>query len=183
MLTWDILAFGSIWPVKNLLSFWKTLYYHVSVKNMPHWKAFQLSTTKVELLLSNLAFILRSKKLLWDFKIQSDHHIEHNKPDIVRLNKDENSCIKIDVAHPFDTRIASKEREKMNNYCNLKHETKRIWKCRSVQVIPIVIGALGTVSKGFEMRLRQLGMRYCMELLQWISLLGSVWILQKVLDT
>ena len=31
-------------------------------------------------------------KLLWEFKIQTDHHIEHNKPDILLLNKEERSC-------------------------------------------------------------------------------------------
>ena len=58
-------------------------------------------------------------KLLWDFKIQTDHRIEH-KPDIVLRNKEEKSCIII-VACPFDTKIVSKEREKIDNY-----EIKRI---------------------------------------------------------
>ena len=30
-------------------------------------------------------------KLLWDFPIQADHKIEHNKPDIVVVNKKERS--------------------------------------------------------------------------------------------
>ena len=54
-------------------------------------------------------------KLLWDVKIQTDHHIDHNKPDIVLLNKEEKSCLIIDVVCPFDTRIDSKEREKIEN--------------------------------------------------------------------
>ena len=45
----------------------------------------------------------------------------------------------------------------------------------------IVTGALGTVSRGFGMWLRHLGMLYCMELLQPITLLGSGRILRKVL--
>ena len=44
----------------------------------------------------------------------------------------------IDVACPFDTRVLCKEREKINNYWDLKYEIKQIWNCRSVQVIPIV---------------------------------------------
>ena len=46
-------------------------------------------------------------KLLWDFKIETDQHIEHNKPDIMLLIKEEKSCIVIDVACPFHTRIMS----------------------------------------------------------------------------
>ena len=87
-------------------------------------------------------------KLLWDFKIQTDRDIDDNKPDIVLLNKEEKSCLIVGVACPFDTRIDSKERVKIENYHDLKHEMKRIWNCRSVFVIPVVIGALGTVAGG-----------------------------------
>ena len=73
-------------------------------------------------------------KLLWDFKIETDRHIDHNKPDIVLLNKEIKSCLIIDVACPFDTRIDSKEREINENYHDLKHEMKRIWNCRSVLI-------------------------------------------------
>ena len=120
-------------------------------------------------------------KLLWDFKIQTDRHIDHNKPDIVLLNKEEKSCFIIDVACPFDTRIDSKE--KNENYHHLKHEMKRIWNCRSVLVIPVVIGALGTVSGGLGKWLNMLGMPYNMELLQRVCLLETARIIRKVLDT
>ena len=43
-----------------------------------------------------------------------------------------------------------------------------IWNCRSVSVIPIVIGALETVSKHLRL---------------WISMLGTAKILRRTLDT
>ena len=122
-------------------------------------------------------------KLLWDFKIQNDRHIDHNKPDIALLDKEEKICLIIDVACPFDTRIDSKEREKIENYHNLKHEMKRIWNYPSVLVIPVVIGELGTVSGGLGKRLNLLGMPYHMELLQRVCLLGTARIIRKVIDT
>ena len=64
--------------------------------------------------------------MLWDFKTQTDHHIGHNRPDIVLVNKEEKSCTIIDVACPFDTRVLCKEREKINNYWDLKYEIKQI---------------------------------------------------------
>ena len=63
-------------------------------------------------------------KLLWNFKIQTDHRIEHNKPDIVLLNEEEKSCNLIDVTCPFDTMMVSKEREKIVNYYDLKYEIR-----------------------------------------------------------
>ena len=69
--------------------------------------------------------------------------------------------------------IVTKEREKIDNYCDFKYEIGLIRNCRSGQVIPIVIDALGTVSRGFRMWLRQLRMPYCMELLMRITVFGS----------
>ena len=51
-------------------------------------------------------------KLLQDFKSPTDHRIDHNKPDIVVLDKQSRSCIIIDIACPFDTRVKNKEQEK-----------------------------------------------------------------------
>ena len=91
-----------------------------------------------------------NNKLLWDFKIQTDNKIEHNKPDIVVLDKMERKCLIIDVACPFDIRVKDKEKEKIENCQDLKREVKRIWKLRKVTVVPIIIGSLGTVSKDIE---------------------------------
>ena len=41
-----------------------------------------------------------TNKMLWDFKIQIDNKIEHNKP---VLNEKEQKCLIIDVDCPFDT--------------------------------------------------------------------------------
>ena len=50
-------------------------------------------------------------KLQWDFKIQTDQHMDNNKPDIVLLNKEERFCLIIDVAFPFDTRVGTQQRK------------------------------------------------------------------------
>ena len=48
---------------------------------------------------------------------------------------------------PFDTCIEEKKWERIDHYQDLKVEVQKIWNCRRVSVIPIVIGALGTASK------------------------------------
>ena len=53
----------------------------------------------------------------------------------------------IDPSSPFYTRIEKKEEEICRNYNELKYEIARIWKMKKVDIIPIVIGALGTVTK------------------------------------
>ena len=55
-----------------------------------------------------------------------------------------------DVSCPFDIRVKDKEKEKIENNQDLKRKLKRISKLRSVTVVPIIIDALGTVSKDIE---------------------------------
>ena len=53
-------------------------------------------------------------KLLWDFLIQTDKKLDHNRPDIVLVDKQSKSCLIIDVACPNDWRVESKQEEKVN---------------------------------------------------------------------
>ena len=87
---------------------------------------------------------------MWDFKIQTDNPIEANKPDIVVFNKESKDCYIIDIACPFDTRIDHKTKEKLEKYQDLRRELKRLWKCKAVKIVPVIIGALGTVQKIFK---------------------------------
>ena len=48
---------------------------------------------------------------------------------------------------PADHRIKLKECEKKDKYFNLARELKKLWNMQ-VTIIPIVIGAFGTVTKG-----------------------------------
>ena len=85
-------------------------------------------------------------KLLWDFRIQTDNHLDHNRPDIVVLKKASKVCQIIDVACPFDTRIAEKEREKINQWKHRKCGT-----AKAHLLLQIVIVALGAVTKNLMM--------------------------------
>ena len=61
-----------------------------------------------------------NNKLLWDFKIQTDNKVEHNKPDIVNvvLDKIERKCLIIDVACLFDTRVKGRRKRKLRTTKN-----------------------------------------------------------------
>ena len=51
------------------------------------------------------------------------------------LNKEDRTCLILDVAFPFDTRVNIKEKEKIEKYHDLKREITRIWKCKTVKVM------------------------------------------------
>ena len=124
-------------------------------------------------------------KLLWDFSIQTDRRIEHNKPDIVVLDKRKKMCLVIDVACPFDTRIKKKEQEKMEYYNDLKYEILKCWnkEVDKVMILPIVIGALGTVTSNLRKNLDKVDLHLGVDALQKTCLLGTARIIRKVLDT
>ena len=82
-------------------------------------------------------------KVFWDFNIQTDHVIQHRRPDIVIVHKVERKCQLTDIAVPGDKRVEMKEQEKIENYNELKREIKKIWNMYEVGVVPIVVGALG----------------------------------------
>ena len=58
-------------------------------------------------------------KILWNFTIQTDKRLSHNRPDIVVVDKMSKRCHIIDVACSGDSRIAMKEEEKVNKYRDL----------------------------------------------------------------
>ena len=71
------------------------------------------------------------------------------------VNKGERKCI-IGIAVPGDGRVSDKEKEKMEEYQNLKREIKEIWNMRSVIVVPLIVGALGSITKKLDEWLEKL---------------------------
>ena len=55
-------------------------------------------------------------KLLWVFSIETEIEIDHNKLDLILLDKKGRTCYIIDVACPFDTRVEKKEKEKFEQF-------------------------------------------------------------------
>ena len=123
--------------------------------------------------------------LLWDFKIQTDLHLHHNRPDIVVLEKKERVCYIIDVACPFNIQVLEKEQEKISQYQDLKIKVQNIWSCRRVTItcIPIINEALVTVSKNLKMWYEEIALYGNTSLLQNTCLLGTAKILHRVMDT
>ena len=68
-------------------------------------------------------------------------------------------CKIVDIAIPGDSKVAEKEREKVEKYQDLKRETARIWSMRKVEVIPVVVGALGTTKKCLDKRIEKIGIK------------------------
>ena len=86
----------------------------------------------------------------------------------------------IDVACPVDNLIL-KRNEKLDNHSELRLEIARMWD-KETLIVPIIIGALGSIPNNLECNLRKLGISYNIGTLQKPVLLRTAIILRKVLS-
>ena len=114
--------------------------------------------------------------------IQCDNVIEARRPDLIVLDKHTKSASIIDIAIPGDKRILEKEREKIEKYQGLKREIRRLGNLKRIEVIPIVLGALGSVSKNLVHYISKLGIEIDITQTQKTTLLGTARILRRVLE-
>ena len=121
-------------------------------------------------------------KLLWDFDIQTDHLISARRPNLIIINKKKKIYKIVDFTVPADHRIKLKECEKRDKYLDLARELKKLWNMK-VTIIPIVIGAFGTVTKGLLKGLEDLEVGGRVETIQTTALLKTATILRRVLET
>ena len=100
-----------------------------------------------------------TNKLFRDFEIQTTHLISVRWLNPVIVNNKKWTCRIVDFAVPAEHRVKLKESEKKGKYLNLARELKKkLWNIK-VTVIPIIIGALGTVTKGSVHGLKELEIR------------------------
>ena len=97
------------------------------------------------------------------------------------MEKNTNKCLIIDVACPVDNNLILKRNEKLDNYSELRLEIARMWG-KETLIVPIIIGALGSIPNDLEYNLKKLDISYNVETLQKSVLLGTANILTKVLS-
>ena len=88
-------------------------------------------------------------------------------------------CKIVDFAVQADHRINLKESEKKDKYLDLAREIEKLWNMK-VTIVPIVIGALGTVTKGLLKGLEDLDIGGRVETIQTPALLRTARILRRV---
>ena len=63
----------------------------------------------------------------------------------------------MDIASHWDRRVYEKGGEKIEKYQDLKREIGRLWGISHLEVVPVVVGALGVVSNRLDVWLEKLG--------------------------
>ena len=120
--------------------------------------------------------------MIWDTTIPTAGKIISNRPDTCLRDKKVNTCFLIDIRCPADGNVGRKHAEKLAKYGDLRVYISRMWKCRT-HVVPVVLGALGTVHAGIARWLDIIPGHHNLQHLQKAMLLGSVRILRKVMSS
>jgi len=76
--------------------------------------------------------------------------------------------------------VIKKEAEKILKYKDLTIEIQRMWNVKT-RVIPVIIGATGTISKSFRKHVSDIPGNHDVKELQKTAILGTAHILRKVL--
>jgi len=118
--------------------------------------------------------------ILWNQQVQTDRTIPNNKPDITNRDNDNGTCTLIDVAISGDRNVIKKEAEKILKYKDLTTEIQPMWNVIT-NVIPVIIGATGTISKSFRKYVSNIPGSHEVKELQKTTILGTAHILRKVL--
>ncbi|XP_028517939.1 uncharacterized protein LOC110248967 [Exaiptasia diaphana] len=119
--------------------------------------------------------------ILWDMGIHTDREITANRPDIVVKDKENKTCLLIDMSVPTDKNISIKTTEKLSKYKDLEIEVERMWGLKT-STIPVIIGALGLIKKGIDKYINKIPGNIKIVELQKIVLLGTAHILRRTLS-
>ena len=99
-------------------------------------------------------------------------------PNIIKTGVNINSCLLVELMFLLDKNLSSGENQ---NIKDLEIEIKRMWHLKPT-LIPVVMGALGTVKKGTNEYSQQIPGKPSLIKTQKISLKSTAHILRKVLS-
>ena len=100
---------------------------------------------------------------------------------MVVIDRESKRWFMVDFAVPYDANVAEREKEKVDNYKDLAAEFGGMNGVK-VEVVPLVVGALGVVSKDLVKWLKRLNVGDIVGEMQTAAVIGTVAILRKVLD-
>lgn len=121
-------------------------------------------------------------KVYWDTLIRTDREVQHNKPDMIVLDKNSKSAIIIDFSVPLDENLGKAYKDKIMRYRPLADEVRDLWNLRKVEIKPFIISANGLVHVKVTKHLEELSIsRHICGLMQKAVILGTTAIVRRTL--
>ena len=90
-----------------------------------------------------------------DKPIKTDRKVSYKRPDVVVIDRKENTCYTGDFVIRIDHHVKEKEEENIDKYMDLAAEVRRQFRVKTV-IVPIAPGALATVPAKLSESLKKL---------------------------
>jgi hypothetical protein len=89
-------------------------------------------------------------KLYFDRTVLTDIHIQHNRPDIIILNKQQKQGYLLDIAVPNSHNITQTYNTKINKYLEFSVAMRNLWSLEKISILPLTISATGTAPQSLS---------------------------------
>eukprot|EP00957_Ditylum_brightwellii_P200073 15251978-Ditylum_brightwellii.AAC.2 len=119
--------------------------------------------------------------LHYNMMFKANHEVSANRPDIVIWDSAKKCAFFIDATVLMDISMIKAAAEKYKRFRDLEIAYKKEFQLQKVHTIPIVVGALGTLYKNFDTCLAKVSPIVCADPTQKEVLLGTTYILRRVL--
>ena len=120
-------------------------------------------------------------EIWWDRAVETTTKLEHNRPDVVVVDRVRKRWVIVDFSVPWDKNVWGRENEKVEKYSPLAREVRRVHGVQT-RVVPIVVGALGVVTTRLGGYLKELGIPDIVGGFQTSAIVGTANILRKTLN-
>ena len=97
-----------------------------------------------------------TQEIWWNHPVTTVNKVKYNRPDIIIWDKEEKQCSVIDICAPLDFNVNNRQITKIDKYMLLVSELQQLHSGYSYQIVPIMVGALGTISKKLPSYLKKL---------------------------
>ena len=97
-----------------------------------------------------------TQEIWWNHPVTMVNKVKYNRPDIIIWDKEEKQCSVIGICTPLDFNINNRQVMKTDKYMLLVSELQQLHPGYSYQIVPIMVGALGTISKKLPSYLKKL---------------------------
>ena len=87
--------------------------------------------------------------------VKIDRKVSYNRPDVVVIDREENTWYIVSFAIPVDHHVKEKEEEKIDKYMDLAVDVRRQFRVQTM-IVSIVLGAFGTVPAKLSESLKKL---------------------------
>jgi hypothetical protein len=78
-------------------------------------------------------------KFYFDRTVLTDIHIQHNRPDIIILKKQQKQAYLLDIAVPNSHNITQTYNTKINKYLELSVAMRNLWSLEKISILPLII--------------------------------------------